>query len=162
CTAPPRCPRAIEMSRLRENVAPVDGAIETPAEGDLLAYAVFTQLVAGQPHVYAGWLDAPDDRMATAFAREHYGRDQECVSLWGVRGSAIAGTEPEFAPSRQEGPRRAFEIFLQKARGDAYGWAGSLEATSAVEALSAARRAHPQAHGAWVAPRSAIVSTGRD
>lgn len=150
------------MSRLRENLSPADGEIATPSEGDLAPYAVFTQFTRGQPHVYAGWLDAPDDRMAMTFAREHYGRDQECVSLWAVRRSAIAGTEKELPPSRQEGPRRAFEVFLQKARGDAHAWAGSVEAASSAEALDAARRAHPGAMGAWVAPRQAIVATGRD
>src|SRR3990172_1441976 len=102
------------MSRLRENVAAAEGGIETPAEGDLAPYAVFTQLRPGEPHVYAGWLDAPDDRLALAFAREHYGRDQECVSIWAVRRSAIAGMEKELPASRQEGPRRTFEVFLQE------------------------------------------------
>lgn len=150
------------MSRLRENLAAVEGEIAAPAEGDLLPYAVFTQFQPGQPHVYAGWLDAPDDRMAVAFAREHYGRDQECVSLWAVRRSAIGGTEGDLPPSIQPGPRRAFEVFLQKARGEAHAWAGSVEAASAAEALEAARRTHPESHGAWVAPREAIVATGRD
>ncbi len=150
------------MSRLREDVAAVEGAIESPAEGDLAPYAVFTQPGPGQPHVYAGWLDAPDDRMALAFAREHYGRDQECVSIWAVRRSDIAGTDAEYPPSREEGPRRAFEVFLQKARGEAHVWAGSVDGASSAEALDAARRAHPGAHGTWVAPRESIVASGAD
>jgi phenylacetate-CoA oxygenase PaaH subunit len=148
------------MSRLRETVTAVEGAVGSPAEGDLAPYAVFTQLARGQPHVYAGWLDAPDDRMALTFAREHYGRDQECVSIWTVRRSALGGTESELAPSCEAGAQRPFEVFLQKARGEAHAWAGTVEAASPAEALDAARRADRQAHGAWVAPRDAIVASG--
>jgi phenylacetate-CoA oxygenase PaaH subunit len=148
------------MSRLREKVAAAERGFDLPAEGDLAPYAVFTQAAPGQPHVYAGWLDAPDDRMALAFAREHYGRDQECVSIWAVPRSAIAGTGSEFPASGREGPRQPFEVFLQKARGEVHAWAGSVEGASPREALDAARRLHPEAHGAWVAPREAIAASG--
>ena len=88
------------MSKLRQNPKQPEG--ELPPEGhDMLPFVVFTQLTDTTPHVYAGWLDAPDPTVAMTFAREHYGRDQECVSLWlaprefvaGMRINAEASTE---------------------------------------------------------------------
>ncbi len=80
------------MSKLRENVPAPNGDLESPAEGDLEPYAVFTQLNRGDPHIYAGGVDAADPQMALQFAREHYGQDQPCVNIWVVPKAAISAT----------------------------------------------------------------------
>jgi ring-1,2-phenylacetyl-CoA epoxidase subunit PaaB len=79
-------------SRSRQRAEPVRGDLSTPADGDLRPYAVFTQLTRGEPHVLAGWLEAADAAMAMQFAREHYGKDQECVNIWVVPRDAISAT----------------------------------------------------------------------
>lgn len=60
---------------------------------DLKAYEVFVQVERGKPHTHAGAVDAADDYMALMFAREHYGRDQECVQVWVVPRDAIIRTD---------------------------------------------------------------------
>lgn len=79
------------LSRIRASVP--RASTEPPAEGDLKPYEVFIQLERGKPHQYAGSVDAADDQMALLFAREHFGRDQECVQVWVVSRSAIVRTE---------------------------------------------------------------------
>lgn len=81
------------MSKVRANVPLTAGELSTPAEGDLKPYEVFIQLERGKPHTYVGSVDAPDDRMALLFAREHYGRDQACVQIWVAPRSAIVRTD---------------------------------------------------------------------
>lgn len=149
------------MSKLRESVSIAEGDLASPAEGDLGAYVIFTQLKQGRPHVYAGWLDATDDGMAIQFAREHYGQDQECVSIWAIRRDSIAGTEPEHPASGSRGPMRTYAVFTQKRAGDQHVFAGSVEATSSLEALGAARRDNDQ-HSVWVVPRDEIAHTDSD
>ena len=150
------------MSKLRQNVTFVDGDIETPAEGDLASYVVFTQLTKGGPYIYAGWLDAIDDAMAIQFACEHYGQDQECVGVWAIPREAIAGTEAQFAPGADDGTTRPFEIFVQEKAGGLYKSAGNVEAAGSTSALDAARQANGTANSAWVVPRDRIVATEAD
>ena len=152
------------MSKLRDDVSIVEGDLEVPAEGDLKAYVVFTQLARGRPFVYAGWLDASDDAMALQFAREHYGRDQKCTAVWAIPRPAIAGTGAEFAPSAEKGSMRTFQVFTQKAGGDPYLSAGSVEAESSADALDAARTrsAGEEPDSVWVVPGAAIIATDQD
>jgi ring-1,2-phenylacetyl-CoA epoxidase subunit PaaB len=81
------------MSKFREHVPKAEGEIAAPAEGDLRAYEVFIQTERGKPHAHAGSVDAADDEMALLFAREHYGRDQECAQIWVVPRTAIIRTD---------------------------------------------------------------------
>ncbi len=150
------------MSKLRQNVTFVDGDIETPAEGDLASYVVFTQLTKGGPHIYAGWLDAVDDAMAIQFACEHYGQDQKCVGVWAIPRETIAGTEAEYDPGGDDGTTRPFEIFVQDKAGDLYKSAGNVEAPGSKSALAAALHAGGSANGTWVVPRDRIVATDED
>jgi ring-1,2-phenylacetyl-CoA epoxidase subunit PaaB len=83
------------LSKARANPPDPSAELTLPVEGDMKTYEVFTQLERGKPHVYAGSVDAADDRMALLFAREHYGRDQECVQIWVVPRSAIIRTDYE-------------------------------------------------------------------
>ncbi len=148
------------MSKLRQDVNFVDGDLETPAEGDLASYVIFTQLTDDGPHIYAGWLDAIDDRMAIQFACEHYGQDQECVGVWAIPRNAIAGTEARYAPSPDDGSTRTFEVFVQARAGGLYKSVNNIEATGSESALDAARRRHGGGtNGIWVVPRDRIAAT---
>ena len=147
------------MSKLRQDVALVEGELETPVEGDLASYVIFTQLTDNGPHIYAGWLDAADDGMAIQFACEHYGQDQECVGVWAIPRDAIAGTEAQYAPGPDDGSTRPFEVFVQAKAGDLYKSAGSVEATGSESALDTARQSHGNANGIWVVPRDRITAT---
>jgi 1,2-phenylacetyl-CoA epoxidase PaaB subunit len=152
------------MSKLRENIDFTEGDLATPAEGDFAPYVIFTQLREGGPFIYAGWVDAIDDRMALQFGREHYGQDQQCVGVWAIARSAISGTGGEYPASDEEGPRRPFEVFTQQRSGDQHVAAGSIDAASGVEAIAAAREAvtgGEPPHSIWVVPRDLIAATKR-
>src|SRR5262249_8661016 len=82
---PARIPKleGIDVSRLRDRLQlPDPGEAAGPALGDARPYEVFIQLQRGKPHIHAGTVDAVDADMAMQFAREHYGRDQQCVHIW--------------------------------------------------------------------------------
>lgn len=81
------------LSKIRANIPDYENRELAPAEGDMKAYEVFVQLERGKPHTHCGSVDAADDEMALQFAREHYGRDQECVQVWVVPRSAIVRTD---------------------------------------------------------------------
>ena len=152
------------MSKIRENIDFTEGDLEAPAEGDFAPYVIFTQLKESGPHIYAGWVDATDDRMALQFGREHYGQDQACVSVWAIPRPAISGSTGEYPASAEPGPRRSFEVFTQKRSGDQHVAAGSVEAASGAEAIAAAREllaGSEPPHCIWVVPRDRIASTSR-
>jgi len=152
------------MSKVRENIDFTEGDLEAPAEGDFAPYVIFTQLKESGPHIYAGWVDAIDDRMALQFGREHYGQDQACVSVWAIPKAAISGTTGEYPASPETGPRRAFEVFTQQRSGDQHVAGGSVEAASPAEAIVAARKGvagAEAAHTIWVVPRDRIATTNR-
>ena len=148
------------MSKLREEVAIVEGEIEAPARGDLEPYVIFTQLNDRGPHLYAGWVDAADDAMALQFAREHYGQDQKCVNIWAIPRPAIAGTEKACPTSSTEGPVRPFEVFVQSKSGDLLTSTGPVEAASSEAALDAAKERSGVPHCIWVVERDRISTTG--
>ncbi len=147
------------MSKLRQDVAFVEGDLETPVAADLASYVVFTQLTDSGPYIYAGWLDAVDDGMAIQFACEHYGQDQECVNVLVIPRTAIAGTEARYAPGADDGSRRPFDVFVQQKTGGLYKSAGGVEATGSESALDAARQQHGGASSIWVVPRDRITAT---
>jgi 1,2-phenylacetyl-CoA epoxidase PaaB subunit len=152
------------MSRLRDNVDTTGGDLETPAENDLAPYVIFTQLTEGGPHVYAGWVDAVDERMALQFGREHYGQDQKCTSVWAIPRPAIAGTGEEYPASREVGPARTYEVFSQKRSGDQHVGVGRVEATSSAAALDAAQQqlcGGEIPHCIWVVPCDRIAATDK-
>jgi 1,2-phenylacetyl-CoA epoxidase PaaB subunit len=149
------------MSKLRESLHEFDHDL-APEEGDLAPFVVFTQLKEDGPYLYAGWLDASDVEMAVQFAREHYGQDQECRHLCVIPRPAIAGTEPEHAPSAEVGPRRTWRVFTQAAAGDAHVSRGTVEAASGAEAHAAACAEHPDANSVWAVPEAAITATSDD
>lgn len=81
------------MSRLRDRLQlPGPGEAAGPTLGDARPYEVFIQLQRGKPHIHAGTVDAVDADMAMQFAREHYGRDQQCVHIWICPREAMTAT----------------------------------------------------------------------
>jgi 1,2-phenylacetyl-CoA epoxidase PaaB subunit len=180
------------MSRIREQFdRPPDAPLAVSPTGDLRPFVVFTQLKKNGPHIYAGWLEAADARMAMDFAKEHYGQDQECVGVLTIdrahvtssdglfpplpagQGSGVrAGEAPSAAPdsgtpSPQPSPngRGSFAVFTQKNAGDLFLEAGTLEADSPSAAIDAARktvRMAQNAHCVWVVPSDRIVKSAAD
>jgi 1,2-phenylacetyl-CoA epoxidase PaaB subunit len=151
------------LSKIREHIPNSDGDLSTPPEGDLAPWVIFTRLKAGGPYIYAGWLDAVDAEMALQFAREHYGQDQECVSIRAIPRTAISGTEPEYAPRPGIGAKRTWDVFVQKRSGDPYVGVGIVEAGAAASALEAAKKAAKgDPSSIWVVPRDAIAETGEE
>ncbi|MCA9290482.1 MAG: hypothetical protein KDA25_05100, partial [Phycisphaerales bacterium] len=123
------------MSKIRTNLTMPTTEL-APAEGDLRGYVVFTQLRAGGPFIYAGWLDAADDEMALVFAKEHYGQDQKCTHIWAAPRERIGGLrENADAAHEAVGADRAYQIFTQAAAGDAYQSSERVTATSAASAI---------------------------
>jgi ring-1,2-phenylacetyl-CoA epoxidase subunit PaaB len=87
--------RIMGLSRIRADLPQPGNDLASPPEGDLKPYEVFVQVERGKPHSHAGSVDASDDQMALLFAREHFGRDQECVQIWVVPRHAIIRTDYE-------------------------------------------------------------------
>ena len=124
---------------------------------------IFTQLKANGPYIYAGWLEGADDDMAMAFAKEHYGQDQECVNIWAIRRENITSSDgPYPGPKSQNG---TFHIFTQKRAGDLWITWESIDASSPQAAIDAARKNLKQAanaHAIWAVAQDHIISTHND
>ncbi len=153
------------MSKLRQDVPMATGDLASEPERDLVPFVIFTQLKAGGPYVYAGWLDAADDEMALCFAREHYGQDQKCTAIWAAPREFVAGMRINAQASTEEVPRRPYQIFIQKEAGDQHVSDCIVEATCAQKALDDARAQGPGAptmHNLWAVPCTAIIATDED
>jgi ring-1,2-phenylacetyl-CoA epoxidase subunit PaaB len=94
--------------------APADGAASVP-KGEAAAalsrewplYEVFIRARGCLDHKHVGSLHATDARMAIEHARDLYTRRQEGVSIWVVRSSEIAASDPQeadalFEPARDK------------------------------------------------------------
>ena len=57
-------------------------------------FEVFIRSKAGLSHRHAGSVHAADEQMALDHARDVYTRRNEGVSIWVVRSSAIAASDP--------------------------------------------------------------------
>jgi 1,2-phenylacetyl-CoA epoxidase PaaB subunit len=88
---------------------------------------VFTQKRPTKEHVHAGSLSAPDASLAQQFAREHYGQDQVCISLW-------VGTRSDFLAV--DGKQDTYELFVQWESGDRHIHIGTVEASNGQDAKS--------------------------
>jgi len=170
------------MSKIREQFAappppPPEAPLADEPTGDLLPYVIFTQLKANGPFIYAGWLEAADDEMAMAFAKEHYGQDQKCVNVMAIRRGHITSSdglyEEETGDRRREtGERpkarsplptaRSFCVFTQKNAGDLWLEAGRVEAATPHAAIDEAKRSikmAQNAHATWVVDERDVTST---
>ena len=151
------------MSKFREHITLVEGDLDTPLEGDLEPYVIFTQLATGRPYIYAGWVDAIDEAMAIQFGREHYGQDQKCVGLWAIPKPAVTASGSEETGGAAVTVRGRYEVFLRTESGEPHRSVGCVEAESSREALEIARRdiaGAAEALSIWVAPSERIVATG--
>lgn len=152
------------MSKIREQfqVPPATPLAASPT-GDLKPYVIFTQLKAKGPYIYAGWLEAADDDMAMAFAKEHYGQDQECVNIHAIRREHITSSDDLYRSSSDKSGK--FEVFTQKRAGDLWLGAGTVDGAKPQAAIEAARKSIKQAAGAhvvWVVAQNNIISTHND
>ncbi len=113
------------LSKARTNVPLVSGELTTKEVGGFPVWEVFTQKKEPDAHLHAGSLSAPDASFAQQFAREHYGQDQECTSLWvGLREIFTCDT----------GGLETYEVFVQWKAGDKHEHVGEVEAASGAEA----------------------------
>lgn len=69
------------------------------ASGDWPLWEVFIRTKGGLSHRHAGSVHAPDAELAMRHARDTYTRRMEGVSLWVVKSSDIAASDPA-----QDGP----------------------------------------------------------
>jgi ring-1,2-phenylacetyl-CoA epoxidase subunit PaaB len=75
-----------------------------PASADWPLWEVFVRSKGGLSHRHVGSVHAPDAELAMSHARDVYTRRMEGVSLWVVRSSDIAASDPDqagplFAPA---------------------------------------------------------------
>lgn len=150
------------MSKIRHHVPEKDSDIDFAPEGDLQPFVIFTQLKDGTPHIYAGWVDAPDATMALTLACEHYGQDQPCTNIWAIPRQFIAGMRLNIEASKEPVPQRAYQLFTQKEAGDQHISDVTVDATSAAEALEMAEDVipdHDSYHNVWAVPVDEIHAT---
>lgn len=151
------------MSKIREQFeSPPSTPLGVEPTGDLKPYVIFTQLRAGGPYIYAGWLEAADDDMAMAFAKEHYGQDQECVNIQAIRREDITSSDGLYVGKAAGG---SFSVFTQKKAGDLWITAGTVDGAKPQAAIDAARATMKQAttaHAIWVVPVNRIITTHGD
>jgi 1,2-phenylacetyl-CoA epoxidase PaaB subunit len=151
------------LSRVRSDLAITNDELRVPAEGDLRAYVVFTQLKKDGPYYYAGWLDAADDSMAMMLAKEHYGRDQYCTGIWAAPRQFVGGLHENMRAADEAVPsQREYQIFTQQNAGDQHVSTIRIAATSASRAVAAARSQLPDAanlHDIWAIPVQELLST---
>jgi 1,2-phenylacetyl-CoA epoxidase PaaB subunit len=151
------------MSKIRERFqAPPDAPLNVAPTGDLKPYVIFTQLRGNGPWIYAGWLESADDDMAMAFAKEHYGQDQECVNVMAIDRVHITSSDGLYS---SKSPNGKFAAFTQKKAGDLWLSAGEIDGATPQAAIDAARKSLRQAtnaHAIWVVPTNRILSTHGD
>jgi phenylacetate-CoA oxygenase PaaH subunit len=113
------------LSAARTNVPEPTGELSTTEVDNFPIWEIFTQKKTGDAHQHAGSLSAPDATMAQHFAREHYGQDQECISIWVVQRNTFVS---------DEGTQETYEVFVQWKAGDRHEHVGEVEAGNGTEA----------------------------
>jgi ring-1,2-phenylacetyl-CoA epoxidase subunit PaaB len=156
------------MSKIREQHFDFPNDLPPHADGPLTHWVVYTQKKLGAPHRFAGYIDAPDPDLAMRYAREHYGQDEPCVSIWMHPNAAITSTgyteEPIQPSSEPQSPAQGNDIwivFTQKARGGLHIQAGEIAADSTEVALSAAIANHADGRivNIHIVPQAAIFAS---
>ena len=69
-------------------------------EGDLMQwqnYEVFAQQNRGDQHIHVGAVHAPNSEMALLFAKEQFGRREQCANIWVVKTQDVHATSYEDA-----------------------------------------------------------------
>ncbi|MEM7227415.1 MAG: hypothetical protein AAF432_01225 [Planctomycetota bacterium] len=150
------------MSKTRQNLPHYTDDIPFEPLGDGNPYVIFTQLKDGAAYRLAGYLDATDHEMAIVLAKEHYGQDQPCTSIWAIPRTVVAGNSDEFPTSSDAGTMRAWQVFTQAVAGDQPVSSMTVEATCSADAVDAATSqidGAEQLHRIWVVPADAIIAT---
>jgi len=156
------------MSKLRQQLDTSinEHELTIPREGDLTGYVIFTQLKKDGPFIYAGWLDAPDDRMALILAKEHYGQDQKCTAIWAAPRHFVGGLRENIDAAQEEvSEPRAYQIFTQKESGDQYMSSIRISASSAAEAIEKAKseiEGGDELNHLWAIPVVELLQTDPD
>ncbi|MGD0504406.1 MAG: 1,2-phenylacetyl-CoA epoxidase subunit PaaB [Steroidobacteraceae bacterium] len=86
---------------------PTDSNSDAAVSREWPLYEVFIRARGGLDHKHVGSLHATDARMAIEHARDLYTRREEGVSIWVVRSSDIAASDPQdaealFEPARDK------------------------------------------------------------
>ena len=115
------------LSEARKNLSATSGELKTNEVEGFPIWEVFTKKKDGDIHLHAGSLSAPDASFAQHFAREHYGQDQMCVSLW------VALRE---TCKTDQGEDETYEVFVQWSAGSKHQHVGEVEAGNGTEARS--------------------------
>ena len=90
-------------------------------------WEVFTQKKEDAVHLHAGSLSAPDASLAQLFAREHYGQDQQCISIW---------VAPRDIFTSQQGEEETYQVFVQWVAGGRHEHVGEVDAANGKDARS--------------------------
>ena len=153
------------MSKLRQqlDLSHVDDTLELPPESDTGGWVCFTQLKKDGPFIYAGWINSPDERMGIFLAREHYGQDQKCTSIWIAPREYIGGLRENVEGAQEEvAAARDYQIFTQSNAGDQHMSSIVVNAKSAAEAIELAKQQVDDAkdmHNLWAIPVEELIAT---
>jgi ring-1,2-phenylacetyl-CoA epoxidase subunit PaaB len=141
-----------------------------PVLDQLGTYEVFVQAKEGKPFQHEGIIHAPDLEMAFILAKESLTRRFSCVSLFVTATTDVGVSETtegdvnvydkiEAATSSQ--PKKSCEVFHLLKRGKQHVHAGTIEAGSAEEAFSEAKKKFGtvKAYNVWVVPTEKIRFT---
>ena len=115
------------LSEARTNVPANSGELTTSEVDGFPIWEVFTKKKDGEIHLHAGSLSAPDASFAQLFAREHYGQDQVCISLWVALRETFKSVQ---------GGDETYEVFVQWSAGSKHEHVGEVEAGNGAEARS--------------------------
>lgn len=131
------------MSKIRECEITFSGELPPSTDGPAGSYVVYTQKKDGAPHRYAGWVNAPDIKLAEEYACEHYGQDESCINIWIHDGGDLHETPVSDTPlagtdTPDDSSVDAWAAFTQKRRGDIHIEQGCVHAIDAATALSSA------------------------
>ena len=142
-----------------------------PQLDQLANFEVFVQAKEGKPFQHEGSIHATDVEMAFILAKESLTRRFQCVSIFvtDTRNVVISDTTEGDANaydtvadvSSTSDTKRKFEIFHLLKRGKQHIHAGSVEAASAEEALSEAKKkfGNTKVYNVWVIPSNRIRFT---
>lgn len=139
------------LSESRTNVPEAKGDLQTTEDHTFPIWEVFTKKKGSAMHIHAGSLSAPDAELAQCFAREHYGQDQPCVSMWvALRDSLHA----------KDGNNESYELFVQWSAGLRHEHVGEVNACSGKEARDTCKElfcAEKKFFTIWSCPNSTIT-----
>ena len=127
-------------------------ALETQEVEAFPVWEVFTQKKETDAHIHAGSLSAPNALMAANFAREHYGQDQVCHSMW-------IGLRDDFKSKNVSDD--VYELFVQWNAGDRHVHIGQVKATSGKDAKAMCKNelvGEKEFYSIWAIPHNSMRS----